>query len=54
MNTENQQEPTKEEFYAKMEDDVYAALCANHLTCAVADFLAKLVVRVEKLERQEI
>lgn len=46
-------EPTAEEFYSKLEDDIYKALCANHLTGAVADFLAKLAVRVEKLERHE-
>lgn len=47
-------EPTAQEFYEKMHDDIYKALCCNRMTGAVADFLAKLAVRVEKLERHEI
>lgn len=47
-------EPDQEEFYTKMYNDIHAALCANHLTSAVADFLAQLAVRIEKLERQEL
>ena len=47
-------EVSAEEFYTKMEDNIYKALCGNHMTGAVADFLAKLAVRVEKLERHEI
>lgn len=36
--------------YKAIEDDIYKALCANHLTGAVADFLANMAVRVAKLE----
>lgn len=50
----NDKEPTAEEFYTKIRDEIYAALCANHLTGAVADFLATLAVRVEKLERSDL
>lgn len=31
-------------------NDVYKALCGNHLTSAVADFLTDLYARVRKLE----
>jgi hypothetical protein len=48
------EELSADEFYAKMRDDVHAALCSNHLTSAVADFLAQLAARVEKLERHDL
>ena len=47
-------EPTKEEFYSKLSDDCFKALCANALTAAVAEFLANLEVRVTKLERNDL
>lgn len=47
-------EPSAEEFYKKMHDEIYKALCCNHMTSATADFLAQLAVRVEKLKRHEL
>lgn len=38
--------------YNKMHDEIYAALCANHCTGAVADFLADLAIRVHRMEDQ--
>lgn len=46
-------EPSAEEFYRKMHDDISRALCTNHTTGAVADFIADLAVRIAKLERHE-
>lgn len=47
-------EPSAEEFYTKMHDDIYRGLLSNHFTGAAADFIATLAVRVEKLERNDI
>jgi hypothetical protein len=46
-------EPTAEEFYQKMFDDIHAACCSNRTTNEMANFLADLAVRVTKLERHE-
>jgi hypothetical protein len=48
-----EKEPTAEEYYQKMSDEIHEALCANHMNSAVADFLTDLAIRVRKLERFE-
>lgn len=42
------------EFYGKMYDDIYKALCVNHLNGAVAHFLAQLAIDVERIKRHEL
>lgn len=47
-------EPRAEEFYSGMYDGIYASLCSNHMTSAVAHFLANMAVELEKLKRHEL
>jgi hypothetical protein len=44
---------TQEERDQEMYDEIYAALCCNQLTDAVASFLADLAVRIRRIERNE-
>ncbi len=34
----------------ELNNKIHAALCANHMTSAVADFLTDLAARIRKLE----
>ncbi len=43
-----------EEFYNGMYEGIYESLLKNHMTAAVAHFLASLAVEVEKLKRHEL
>jgi hypothetical protein len=52
--SEKPKEPTEQEYNQKMYDGIHAALCANHMTSAVADFLADLAIRVKRIERNEL